>query len=63
MNYDIIELLNLKYELIDNSMSFDYYDDKVNHHIEPYINDEFPRLCHRCNESAVFIYSSRTSKV
>ncbi len=46
MNYDIIKLLNLKYELIDDYKSFDYYDDTGNHHIELYLNDEFPRLCH-----------------
>ena len=61
MNYDIIKLLNLKYELIDNYKSFDYYDDKGNHHIELYLNDEIPRLCHRCNGRDVFIYSSRKS--
>ena len=55
MNYDIIKLLNLKYELIDNYKSFDYYDDKGNHHIELYLNDEIPRLCHRCNGRDVFI--------
>lgn len=63
MNYDIIKLLNLKYELIDNYKSFDYYDDKGTHHIELYLNNEIPRLCHRCKGSDVFIYSSRKNLV
>ena len=58
MNYDIIKLLNLKYELIDNYKSFDYYDDKGNHHIELYLNDEIPRLCHRCN-GCIYIFITK----
>lgn len=63
MNYDIIKILNLKYELIDNYKSFDYYDGKGDHHIELYLIDEFPRICHRCNSEDVSIYSSRVNTV
>lgn len=63
MNYDIIKLLNLKYKLIDNYKSFDYYDNNGQHHIELYLSDEFPRICHRCNSSDVIIYSSRIHTV
>jgi len=59
MNHDILKSLNLKYELIDNYKSFDYYDDNGNHHIELYLLDELLRLCHRCNSNLVDMYTYR----
>jgi hypothetical protein len=59
MNYDIIKTLNLKYELIDKEKSFSFYNEKGIRIVELFLLDQNPRICPRCNESKVFIISSR----
>ena len=58
MNYDIIETLNLKYELIDKEKSFSFYNEKGIRIVELFLLDQNPRICPRCNESKVYIISS-----
>ena len=39
MNYDIIKLLKIKYELIDETKSFEYYDNDETHIVELFLID------------------------
>jgi len=63
MNYDIIKTLNLKYELIDIDKSFSFYNEKGIRIVELFLLDQNPRICPRCNESKVFIISSRINTI
>lgn len=63
MNYDIIKTLNLKYELIDKEKSFTFYNEKGIRIVELFLLDQNPRICPRCNESNVYIISSRINTI
>ena len=60
MNYDIIKLLKIKYELVDETKSYEYYDECENHIIELFIKDDKLRVCKQCGVTeGVSIVSSR----
>lgn len=40
MNYDIIKLLKIKYELIDENKSFEYYNNSETHIVELFLKDD-----------------------
>ena len=63
MNYDIIKTLNLKYELIDKEKSFTFYNEKGIRIVELFLLDQNPKICPRCNESKVYIISSRINTI
>ena len=60
MNYDIIKLLKIKYELIDENKSFEYYDNSETHIVELFLKDDKLRVCKQCGITEdISIISSR----
>lgn len=64
MNYHIIKLLKIKYELVDENKSYEYYDETENHIIELYLKVDKIRTCKQCGSTEdISIISSRISSV
>ena len=60
MNYDIIKLLKIKYELIDENKSFECYDNSETHIVELFLKDDKLRVCKQCGITEdISIISSR----
>ena len=62
MNYDIIKLLKIKYELIDENKSFECYDNSETHIVELFLKDDKLRVCKQCGITEdISIISSKDS--